>query len=197
MDRMRAPTPLEMEDIWRRFDTPLRRFVSRRVRSQDAVDDIVQDVYLKIHSAIATLREPERVDAWVFRIARNVVVDYYRGRRTHADLDDGLADVEQNREEVRFQDGLRDMVRRMVARLPSIYREALSMTDLQGVRQVEAARQLGISASGMKSRVQRGRQMLRTMLLDCCHFELDRRGKVIDYQPRCRCCTVSPWSSAS
>lgn len=185
------PAPVELEEIWRRFDAPLRAFVSRRVRSRDAVDDIVQDVYLRIHGAIGGLRNPARIDAWIFQIARNLVVDYFRRTRESVELDEGFALEETDREDTRFEVELNVMVRQMVERLSPLYRQALRMVDLEGRRQVDAARELGISASGMKSRVQRGRRALKELLLDCCHFELDRRGQVIDYQPRCRCCRAA------
>ncbi len=76
----------------------------------------------------------------------------------------------------------------MVERLPDDYREALLFTEYEGLTQKELAERLGVSYSGAKSRVQRAREKLKTMLLACCHFEFDRLGKVIDYQPRCACC---------
>ena len=71
-----------------------------------------------------------------------------------------------------------------VAMLPSPYREALILTELQGITQKDAAAMLGISLSGMKSRVQRGRQQLRHALDDCCHIALDVRGRIVSCEPR-------------
>jgi RNA polymerase sigma-70 factor, ECF subfamily len=85
-----------------------------------------------------------------------------------------------------------------VAMLPSPYREALMLTELEGLTQKQAADMIGISLSGMKSRVQRGRQQLRKALEDCCHIALDARGRVVSYEPRpdgrlpSGCCTQPP-----
>jgi len=68
--------------------------------------------------------------------------------------------------------------------LPSPYREAITLTELEGRTQREAAQMLGISLSGMKSRVQRGRAKLRGMLEACCKVAVDARGKVIACEPR-------------
>jgi RNA polymerase sigma-70 factor (ECF subfamily) len=76
----------------------------------------------------------------------------------------------------------------MVDELPDTYRDALLLTEYQGLNQRQMADRLGISFSGAKSRVQRARRMLRDMLLTCCHFELDRRGAIIDYYQHCCCC---------
>jgi RNA polymerase sigma-70 factor, ECF subfamily len=73
-------------------------------------------------------------------------------------------------------------------RSPDEYRQALLLTEYKGLTQRELAERLGLSFSGAKSRVQRAREKLKAMLLDCCHFEFDRLGKVIDYQPKCACC---------
>ena len=80
----------------------------------------------------------------------------------------------------------------MIAALPEKYRDALIMTDLNGMTQQEAANRLGVSLSGAKSRVQRGRKQIKDMLLACCRVELDRLGGVVDFAPRgngsCRHC---------
>jgi len=79
-------------------------------------------------------------------------------------------------------------IKAMVDSLPADYRQALILTEYEGLTQRELAERLGLSFSGAKSRVQRAREKLKIMLLDCCHFEFDRLGKVIDYQPKCACC---------
>ena len=77
----------------------------------------------------------------------------------------------------------------MVESLPDDYRQALLLTEYEGLTQRELAERLGLSVSGAKSRVQRAREKLKEMLLDCCHFEFDRLGRVIDYQPKYACFT--------
>jgi RNA polymerase sigma-70 factor (ECF subfamily) len=75
--------------------------------------------------------------------------------------------------------------------LPSQYREAVTLVELEGLTQNAAAKQLGLSVSGMKSRVQRGRRQLKRMLDECCLIRLDQRRSVMDYEvhdPRSRFC---------
>lgn len=76
----------------------------------------------------------------------------------------------------------------MVDALPSSYREALRLTEYQGLSQKALSERLGISFSGAKSRVQRARAKLKQQLLECCHFQFDHAGRIIDYQPRCANC---------
>jgi RNA polymerase sigma-70 factor, ECF subfamily len=72
----------------------------------------------------------------------------------------------------------------MLRRLPPTRREAITLGDLEGVNQMEAAKRVGVSVSGMKSRVQRGRKQLRAVLEECCRIEFDRRGAIVAYDRR-------------
>jgi RNA polymerase sigma-70 factor (ECF subfamily) len=81
-------------------------------------------------------------------------------------------------------------VRAMVHSLPALDRQALVLAEYQGLTQKELSARLGLSFSGAKSRVQRAREKLKQMLLACCHFELDRRRHVMNYQSRCHCYTL-------
>src|SRR5262249_283963 len=70
----------------------------------------------------------------------------------------------------------------LAQRLPRLYRQALLLTEVDGLTQKALADRLGLSFSGAKSRVQRARDQLRK-LLSCCDFTFDRRGHIIDYAP--------------
>jgi RNA polymerase sigma-70 factor (ECF subfamily) len=70
----------------------------------------------------------------------------------------------------------------MIWNLPDTYREAVMLSEIEGQTQKEVAEKIGISVSGAKSRVQRGRGMIKDMLLDCCKFEFDHQGNVMDYE---------------
>jgi hypothetical protein len=72
----------------------------------------------------------------------------------------------------------------MLRQLDPPYQEAVTLTELRGVTQADAAKQAGMSFSGRKSRVQRARKRLRTTLEECCRLQLDRRGGVIGFEPR-------------
>ena len=182
--------PVAVQQVYERFDEDLRAFVRRRVGDGDAAEDILQDVYLKIHSRIDTLKDEEKVRAWVYRVARNAIVDYHRLTKPSSELGE-VPDEPPDPSEAELERELSGSVRRMLASLPPEHREALYLTEYEGLTQKELAERLGISLSGAKSRVQRARTRLKAALLDCCHFELDARGRVIDYGPWRACCPVS------
>ena len=172
-----------LETVWTDVASKLRGYIRTRVRDHAAAEDILQDVFLKAHRRIGQLQSPEKLEGWLFLIARNAVVDHYRKAKPTVELP---AEIVADAREPEFENAeqLRDAFRRMIAELPAPYGEALVLTEFEGLTQKQLADRLDISLSGAKSRVQRGREKLKEALLDCCRFEFDRRGQIIDCAPR-------------
>jgi RNA polymerase sigma-70 factor, ECF subfamily len=178
---------------WEELHGNLRAFISRRVRNPADVDDLVQRVLLQIVKGLASLRDAERLHAWVYRTTRNVIVDYYRSptlRREVASGDQEDLAAANAESQAISQDDERAALRElaacmtpMIRQLPPAYREAVTLADLEGVNQADAAARAGVSISGMKSRIQRGRKQLKAVLEDCCRIQLDRRGTIVAYDP--------------
>lgn len=183
---------LTLEDIWTRFATRLRLFIRGRVADDASADDILQNVFVKIQQRLGTLRGVEKIEAWVHQIARNAIVDHFRAQRPAGELPDDLAQPFEDSAGEAEKAALLAAFRRMISELPEPYRKAIQLTELEGLTQQQLATRLGISLSGAKSRVQRGRAMLKDMLLACCRFEFDRRGGIVECEPRkkaaCREC---------
>ena len=177
------------ENLWETFHTGLKHFILKRIPDEQSADDVLQETFLKIHTRIATLRNEDRLQSWMYQIARNAIADYYRTQKATVELPETLPVPEEPVFEDEVIKDLIPSVKSMVDSLPAPYREALILTEYEGLTQRELAQRLGLSFSGAKSRVQRAREKLKTMLLDCCHFEFDRLGKIIDYAPNCACCT--------
>jgi RNA polymerase sigma-70 factor (ECF subfamily) len=192
-DSMRARREMFMnvttEKVWEEFHPRLKQFILKRIPDEHHAEDVLQEVFLKIHARIATLRDEEKLQSWLYQIARNAIADYYREHKETVALSEALQLPEEPVVDDDVVKGLLPSVRAMVDSLPDDYRQALLFTEYEGLTQRELAERLGLSLSGAKSRVQRAREKLKTMLLDCCHFEFDRLGRVIDYQPKCACCT--------
>lgn len=181
---MGQPTD-QTPNLWTDLREPLRRFIAKRVRDPHAAEDITQDVMLKVQSHLGELSAPGKLGAWAYQVARNAVTDYYRSTQGRQRVDLGAADeppAPAPGEQERVTAELAACLRPMIRQLPPAYREALELTEDGGLTQQELADRLGVSLSGAKSRVQRARAQLKTMLLDCCRIETDRRGGVIDHQ---------------
>jgi RNA polymerase sigma-70 factor, ECF subfamily len=177
-----------LEKAWTDVASKLRGYIRTRVRDHAAAEDILQDVFLKAHQRIAQLQSPEKLEGWLFLIARNAVSDYFRKSKPVQELPAEIM-AEPNEPEFENADQLRAAFRRMIEELPAPYGEALLLTEFEGLTQKQLAQRLGSSVSGAKSRVQRGREKLKEALLDCCQFEFDRRGQIIDCTPkRVDCC---------
>ena len=184
--------PVTTEHVWEAFHTPLQQFIRRRVSDEATAEDVLQDVFLKIHLHGEGLKDVKKLESWIYQITRNAIIDSYRGSRPTTTLE--AAEVLDLPEELPDDDVVSELlpcVRAMVRSLPEVDRQALVLTEYQGLTQKELSERLGLSFSGAKSRVQRAREKLKQQLLECCHFELDRRGHIIDYQPRCHSCETA------
>jgi RNA polymerase sigma-70 factor (ECF subfamily) len=184
------PTP----ELWQDVAARLRPFVARQVPPTD-VDDVLQDVFVRMQRGLSSIRDEERFTSWLFQVARSSVAEHVRAKARHPiapqdDVELPAAPVDDDDREA--SRSLSSCVTLFVAQLPSPYREAVTLVELEGLTAREAAEMVGISLSGMKSRVQRGRQQLREMFDRCCEIALDARGKVTEYSPRApRCSTCS------
>lgn len=192
---------------WRELEARLRPYVARRVPVPADVDDVVQDVFVRMQRGLGALRDGERFGAWVYRIAQHAIADSARARARHpiappASQTETATAAQPEPDHDDLESALGECVALFVARLASPYREAVTLTELQGLTQKQAAELLGISLSGMKSRVQRGREKIRRMFEECCEISLDCRGRVVQCAARpqheipadCRA-AASAWSA--
>ncbi len=159
----------------------VRAFVRGRVAHRQDAEDITQETLLRLYRHVEDLRDIAAFDGWMYRIARNAITDHHRGapRRPqpvditeHEPVD--VAD-EQPADEL-----LSSCLQTLLSRVPDTYRRALELTDLGDLTQAQAAAQVGLTSSGMKSRVQRGRRLLRAEITHCCQISLDSFGGVVD-----------------
>lgn len=176
--------------VWQEIERHLRPFVARRLSDPNDVGDVLQDIYLRIQAGVGDLRDTERFGAWVYQVARSALADHGRARARHPlsaaapGAADELPAPPSDEEEGTAERELAQYLAVFVAALPSPYREAITLTELEGMTQKDAAAMLGISLSGMKSRVQRGRRQIQQMLRVCCDIALDARGRVLSYHRR-------------
>lgn len=180
--------PMDPSALWEDFAPPLRAFLARRVPAGVEPDDLLQDVFLRVIKHLGSLRSTDRPEGWLYQIARNALRDSLRVRQRRDGRTDALEidlPAESNTAAVRESEAeLAPCLTSMIGRLAEPYRTAIELTSIRGLTQTEAARQEGISISGMKSRVQRGREQLRQMLVRCCEIAVDVRGGVSDFHLR-------------
>lgn len=172
------------DDLWHALGDELRAFLRSRVSNDADADDLAQEVFLRVVENRSSLRDAERIQSWVYQIARNSLVDFYRRRDKLAaqPVDDALEVIEpeptSNQNLV-----IGRWLMLVVEQLPETLRDAVRMYEIEGMSQIEIAERLGLSLSGAKSRVQRGRQQLEELLQQCCALDRDRRGNIIECKP--------------
>ena len=152
-----------------------------RLGNAAQTDDLLQDLFLK------ALRQGERfcainnARAWLCEVARNTLADHLRVARNMVELPDDLAAPTDETDTV---DTLTACLPRVLSELSAQDREAITLCDLQGMRQAEFAKAIGLSLSAAKSRLQRARVRLRAQMSVVCQVQLDDSGRVSDFVPR-------------
>ena len=168
------------ETLYHQFHQELEHFILSKVKDKAIAKDVLQDVFIKIHLHLHTIKDSSKLKAWIFQLTRNTIVDYYRKHKSMDDVADLQSDIIESN--LPSEQGLESCVTPFIAQLPPKYQEALTLTDIKGLSQTQLAAQLNISYAAAKSRVQRARQKLKTIFTDCCHIHTDRYGNVLSYE---------------
>jgi RNA polymerase sigma-70 factor, ECF subfamily len=175
------------ETLYQRFHLELERFILQKVKDKTTTQDILQDVFVKIHLHLHTLKDQSKLNAWIYQLARNTINDYYRKQVNANENTDVIEDTHELQTQV--EQGLENCVSPFIAQLPPKYQQALILADIDGMSQTQLATHLNISYSAAKSRVQRARQKLKTLFTDCCRIHTDKYGNVLSYeQKECNRC---------
>ena len=174
---------------WDKTSSELRSFVNRRVKDKALTDDIVQDIFIKIHYKLGQLNDSEKINAWIYQIARNTITDHFRARSRKI----FFSDFNNNNDNQILNDCVQTCLEEMLITLPSKYREALELTEKQNLSQIELTERLSISYSGAKSRVQRARQLLKEMITKKYNIETDSYGNVMVCESKqpCNCSSLT------
>jgi len=123
---------ISIEQVWNTFSDRLLKFIRSRVEDDATADDILQDAFLSIHTHIQTLTDSNRLESWVYQIARNAIIDHYRRRRDIGEIPETIPD-EDSLAEPDAADILALSMREMVELLPEPYRQALLLTEYDGL----------------------------------------------------------------
>ncbi len=176
-----------IEQIWQGYHHKLHGFIQSRIGDASLAEDILQDVFTRIHSHIGTLKDSTKIKSWIYQITRNAIIDYYRSRKTTEELPESLSNIEMDTHE-KTRKEISNWLIPMIKSLPDIYQQALMLSEIEGLPQKEVAKKLGLSLPGAKARIQRGRALLKKALVECCSYKFDRKGNVIDYQSKGEAC---------
>ena len=171
------------ESIWNRMSGRLRRFIRSRTNCDADADDVVQDVFVRVHEKLGSLRDADRVESWLFQIARNALTDVQRKQSrlvstAHEEIPQPTDDDQQ------LNEVMAEWLRNLISQLPTDQRRAVEMYEFHGMSQADIADGEGVSLSGAKSRIQRGRRRIVEMMRDCCELQFDGRGNLLGCEPQ-------------
>jgi RNA polymerase sigma-70 factor, ECF subfamily len=163
------------ELVWDKFSEKLKNFLCKRVNDTSIADDLLQEIFVKIHLKLHLLKDEKKLENWVFQIAYNQLNDYYKSNKKTLEYAVDEVDLQPNTED---KNHFESCLLPFIENLPEKYRESIVMSDMQGIKIKDIAHQLNISESGIKSRIQRGREMIKQHFVDCCHLHIDSKGKL-------------------
>ena len=173
----------KFENIWNEFHNRISKFVVGRIYDKELTEDCVQEIFIKINSGLISLRDENKLESWIFQIARNTIADFNREKMKHSTVPIGNYD-----QEIEVADNINNKVAEwiipFIKELPEKYSNPLMLYEIEGFSQKEISQKENISLSGAKSRIQRGRVKLKEALTDCCRFEIDKEGNILDYSRR-------------
>ena len=193
---MKADSKASTEQLWRLLSNGLRSFLRQRVPDDAIADDLVQETFLRVHQRRESVRDDQSLTSWVYQIARNLVIDYYRREGSQvskldiSEIGNPTQASATNHSPANARDNIGAWTIAAVERLPKRYAEAVRSYELDGLTQRQVADQLGISYEAAKSRIKRGRLKLKQLLTACCEFEFDARGNLLDFTAKSsdNCC---------
>jgi len=161
--------------IWNQTQDKLKSFVFRYTKDRTTSEDIIQDVFLKVHSRLGQLKDSDKLVGWIFQITRNTITDHFRSKGKFININV----IDWDEEDTSLNDCVVTCLQDMMTTLPEKYRNALELTEIKNLSQLELAKELHISYSGAKSRVQRARQMLKEKMEAAYLIRFDSYGNVI------------------
>lgn len=169
--------------IWKEFNDQLLGFIKARVNNPVIAEDILQDVFVKIHQKSDQLSDDDKLASWIYQITRNSIIDYYRKKNTDSyrhPISENEVTIELEEEsDESLNPQFTKCLLPFIDQLPDKYKDALNKTVYGDLSQKAYAQQLGISYTGLKSRVQRARKQLKELFTQCCNIKTDNYGNII------------------
>jgi RNA polymerase sigma-70 factor, ECF subfamily len=172
--------------LWSQHEAELRRWLASRAPIKAEVDDLLQEVFIKVLRQMGHLQAVEQPRAWLFAVTRNTLIDRLRSDHDHLPLPDDLDQwPAEPAETTPAVDTLAQAcLPRILSELAPEDREAIELCDLQGMAQADFAQLKNLSLPAAKSRVQRARRRMREHMTNACQVRFDDAGCVEDFVPR-------------
>ncbi len=163
----------QIEKLWTDYEQGIKLYILKMTKDEEIAKDLTHDVLLKLYKSCCSDREIKNVKSWLYQIARNTYFDYFKKNRKCTNDVPELFGEEDNSN---FYEEGSILVKPLLNALPEKYSIPLTMSDLYGIKQSEIADELNLSLSATKSRIQRGRKMVKELLKECVIIKTDNKG---------------------
>lgn len=169
--------------IWKTYSEDLRRFILSKIKDEIITDDLLQEVFIKVHTKISSVQNLSKVKSWLFTVANNTVMDHFRATKNSkvkldADLPSNVEDYNDRTIDF-YEHSEQDCLYGIIKSLDKKYRDPLFMADIQGYKQQQIAETLKLPLPTVKSQIQRARKKIAQGFMDCCGYQLNEEGKLV------------------
>jgi RNA polymerase sigma-70 factor, ECF subfamily len=178
--------------VFQQYEQELLGFIRKRLKDKHQSEDVLNEVLMKIYRHCEKLPKVKNNRAWLYQITRNALNDYFREGQRNISLDESQVEAMHQPEQELYQ-LLAPLLPAMIRMLPPKYAVPLQMSDIEEIPQQEIANRLGLSLSGAKSRIQRGREKLRALFFECLYLELDHQGVPMSFAVKEHCTPLHPF----
>lgn len=164
------------KEVWVTYHKDLKQFIFSKVKDEMTTDDLLQDVFITIHTKLEDLKDTTKLKSWVFAIARNKIIDSFKKNKKTVEILEFKTEGELEEVPVHTE---KDCLGGIIKNLPLKYRTPLFLSDIRGVKQQDIAEQLNLPLSTVKSQIQRARKMIAQGFIDCCGYTFNKKGKLV------------------
>ncbi|MDX8552875.1 sigma-70 family RNA polymerase sigma factor [Tenacibaculum sp. 1B UA] len=163
------------QQVWKKYADDVKHFILSKVKDTTVTDDLLQETFIKVHTKLHTLNDITKLKPWIFTIARNTMMDYFK--TTNQTIEFKSLEVQTDTSEHEHTE--KDCLHAIIQGLPKKYRDPLFLSDIKGLKQQEVADTLKQNLPTTKSQIQRARKLIAQGFMDCCGFSLNEEGKLV------------------
>lgn len=178
---------METTNIWNEFSEALKRFIYSKVNDHATADDLLQEVFIKIHLNHHQIKKQGSVKSWIFTLTNNAIKDHLK---TQSKTTNRIAEIIDHENVLEEEHSSKDCILPLVKNLPPTYKDAVLLSEIKGLKQAEVAALLSISLSAAKSRIQRGRELLKQGFIECCDYKLNEFGHLVGEHKEKKDCKI-------
>ena len=180
VERLKAHDPAAVADLSDSYGAKIYQLAFRYLRNREDAEEVAQDVLLKVHQKIEAFRGDAALSSWIYRITFNAAMSRLREFKQHLpNASEPATDEETGRplkrdvvdwsplaDEETLRKEMRQALVRALKEMPALYRAPVILRDVHGLSTEEASAVLHVKEQTLKSRLHRGRLMLRDQLAD-------------------------------